>query len=344
MVNTIALETLPEWPHPVPAKVLEHPGLIIEHERGLLYWLARHYFTGEGSIVDAGIFLGASTRAFAAGLRENERALERIPPDGKPITSYDLGIFVESMRRYITREPDRKVLGDWNPKAGENFEPVLRRLLAQDADLFELRIGNLLETASADRPIEIAFFDCLKSAAVDWKTFTTFAPHYIPGHTIVIQQDYFYPDAPQHRLRQESLSSCYCYLGQIETMAVFRLVRPIPPALFERDTLQDLSMADELRLFEQAAARTDWPKSKLVVRLSAADHVRVRHGVEPALELKKAIERDFPDLLPRLLQRAPSVARVWRRLEGEHRAPDAASSAARGTKTAAPPARASPIT
>ena len=43
MVNTIALETLPEWPHPVPAKVLEHPGLIIEHERGLLYWLARHY-------------------------------------------------------------------------------------------------------------------------------------------------------------------------------------------------------------------------------------------------------------------------------------------------------------
>ena len=98
-------------------------------------------------------------------------------------------------------------------------------------------------------------------------------------------------------------------------------------------------MADELRLFEQAAARTDWPKSKLVVRLSAADHVRVRHGVEPALELKKAIERDFPDLLPRLLQRAPSVARVWRRLEGEHRAPDAASSAARGTKTAAPPAR-----
>lgn len=313
MLTSSTLDTLPEWPHPVPPRVLEHPGLITERERGLLYWLARHHFTGEGSIVDAGIFLGASTRAFAVGLRENRAARDRLPPDRKPIASYDLGVFVDGLRRYLTREPFRKALGDWEPKNGDSFEPLLRRLLAEDEDLFELKIGNLIETASADRPIEIAFYDCLKSAPVDWATFTTFAPHYITGHTIVIQQDYFYPEGGEHRLRQESLSDCFHYLGQAATMAVFRLVRPIPTALFERDALQDLSLEDELRLFEQAEARTELPKYKLAVRMSAAGHVRARHGLERALELKKSIERDFPDLLPRLLQ-SPAGGRVWRKL------------------------------
>ena len=342
MLNWSALETLPEWPHPVPAKVLEHPGLITDRERGLLYWLARHHFTGQGSIVDAGVFLGASTRAFAAGLRDNRRALDRLRPDRKPITSYDLGVFVEGLRRYLTREQFCQALGDWNPKAGESFEPVLRRLLAEDADLFELRIGNLLETASADGPIEIAFFDCLKSAPVDWATFTAFAPHYIPGHTIVIQQDYFYPEAPEHRLRQELLSDCFHYVGQISMMAVFRLVRSIPTSHFERDALQDLSLADELRLFEQAAGRTERPTSKLAVRLSAAGHVRGRHGLQPALELKRAIERDFPDRLPYVLRSYPSAGRVWRRLNVEGGVTDHPRNAKRAMRSASSRAAADP--
>ena len=309
------LDTLPRWPHPVPARVLEHPGLISERERGLLYWLARHHFTGEGSIIDAGVFFGASTRAFAAGLRENQRALDRIPPGRKPITSYDLGLFVEGMRKYIVRDEFRKILGDWTPQEGDSFEAMLRALLADDEDLFDLRIGNLIETARADGPIEIAFFDCLKRPQVDWATFSAFAPHYVPGRTIVIQQDYFFAEGSHHRLRQESLADCFHYVGQIATTAVFRLVRPIPAALFERDALQDLSLADELRLFEQAAARSEIPKSKLAVRLSAAAHVRARHGFEPAVELKRAIERDFPDLLPRLIKGSPASARTWEKLE-----------------------------
>lgn len=311
---SIAVGDLPVSLDGAPENVLTYPSLISHAEKALLYQLARNYFTGEGTIVDAGIFLGASTNAFGIGLRDNPTALRRIPPGRKPITSYDLAIFVESMRRYIGRDAFRAAVGNWSPAPGESFEPILRALLAEHADLVEIRIGDLAETAHVDGPVEIAFFDCLKSEKLDRVAFNVFAPHYIPGRTIVVQQDYFYAGAPEHRLRQESLSDHFHYLGQIDTAAIFRLDTPIPGAMHELDPLSDLSLTQELRLFDQAVARTPFRLSKLAVRLSAAAHVRRRHGAAPALELKREIEREFSEELPRLLKGSPSTARAWRTL------------------------------
>jgi hypothetical protein len=131
----VSVEGLPVPLEGAPRAVLDYPSLVSDPEKTLLYRLARDYYTGQGGIVDAGIFLGGSTNAFAIGLRENRNraARRRIRAGHKPITSYELAVFVEGMRRYIGRDAFRAKLGDWNPAHGESFEPLLRALLASSS-------------------------------------------------------------------------------------------------------------------------------------------------------------------------------------------------------------------
>src|SRR5262245_36765884 len=65
------------------------PSMIWMSEQQFLYLLARDYFQGTGVIVDAGIFLGSSTRTLTAGLRSRPD-LERVLAAGQPVRSYDL--------------------------------------------------------------------------------------------------------------------------------------------------------------------------------------------------------------------------------------------------------------
>ena len=58
---SIAVKDLPVSLDAPPENVLSHPGLVSPGERALLYRLAREYFTGEGTIVDAGSVLFALT-------------------------------------------------------------------------------------------------------------------------------------------------------------------------------------------------------------------------------------------------------------------------------------------
>src|SRR5437667_981868 len=54
-------------------------------ERKLLYTLARDYASGDAAIVDAGSFLGGSTAALLAGVRDRAQQWA-----GPPVASYDL--------------------------------------------------------------------------------------------------------------------------------------------------------------------------------------------------------------------------------------------------------------
>ena len=53
-------------------------GMLRAGERKLLYTLAAKEFRGDGHIVDAGAFAGASAFCFGAGLRENDRISSRL--------------------------------------------------------------------------------------------------------------------------------------------------------------------------------------------------------------------------------------------------------------------------
>src|ERR671930_1808243 len=61
------------------------PTMLSKAERRLLYSLARDCASGDGAIVDAGCFLGGSTAALLAGVRDRPE-----PWTGPPVKSYDL--------------------------------------------------------------------------------------------------------------------------------------------------------------------------------------------------------------------------------------------------------------
>ena len=61
------------------------PTMLSKTERKLLYGLARDYAADDAAIVDAGCFLGGSTAALLAGIRDRAEKWR-----GPPLESYDL--------------------------------------------------------------------------------------------------------------------------------------------------------------------------------------------------------------------------------------------------------------
>lgn len=267
-----------------PAEVLDYPGMTSVREKGMLFWLAKTCYGGDGLIVDAGLFLGASTNAFASGIKAGPVAAKVGRSGFKPLNSYDLAIWVGSMNRYLEKESVKKALKGRSPRRGQSYLPILEELLAHHRDLIDFRIGDIVELASADRPIEIAFYDCLKTGERDSAAFKAFAPHFIPGKTIVIQQDYFYESAPDLKIRQEFLAPYFSYLGGEASSAVFRLEKALPETYFRDDPVPALSIEKKVDFLLQAADRTEEPRFRLYARLSAVDFL-AEHGMRDRARL-----------------------------------------------------------
>jgi hypothetical protein len=253
-------------PSEAPTTVLDYPSMTSRNEKALLYWLARHAYKGIGVIVDAGVFLGGSTNAFATGLKDNPTALARVV--GKPIHSYDIAIWVSGMDRYLERPAVKRALRGMQVKKNRSFLPVLRKLLGAHLDLIDFRIGDIAKIATGDAPIEIAFYDCLKTNERDLAAFRAFAPAYIPGHSIIVQQDYFFEGAYYNKIRQEYFSSYFTYLGAEATSAFFRYETKIPPELIELDPVSSLSIDEKVGLLDKAVKRASHPKARIYTELA----------------------------------------------------------------------------
>ena len=296
----------------VPDRVLDYPGMTSNREKGMLYWLARNVYRGEGLIVDAGLFLGASTNAFANGLKDSPTP-GVTDPGFTPLNSYDIAIWVQGMDRYLTDKSQKarfvqQALNGRSMKHGKTFLPLLEDMLAAHAELIEFRIGDIVKLAAADRPVEIAFYDCLKTHERDAAAFRAFAPHYVPGQTIVIHQDYFYESAPALKIRQECLAPWFSYLGSEATSAVFRLEKPLPEEFFRDDPVADLTTEQKLALLEQAAARATDPKFRLYGRLCVVDYL-LEIGKRGTAETRLAaiLAEEGGDLEQRFGARMPKI-------------------------------------
>ena len=253
----------------MPQSVLRHPGLTTDAERELLFRVARNHFQGTGLVIDAGTFLGASTAALSEGLR----ASGNLRDGTRPIRSYDIAVWYDSMNRYLERPAFAEAFSGRRPKQGESFEPEIRKLLRPYEDLVELVIGDIIKTAKIDQPVEIAFFDCLKTNDRDLASFRAFAPHYVPGHTVVLQQDYFYESASYNKIRQEYFSDRFEFLGRTSTTAAFRLLKPIDPDEISGDPVSELPLERQVALIRQAAARANDARARTFTELAVVEHL-----------------------------------------------------------------------
>ena len=243
----------------VPQAVLLHPGMISAQERNLLYTLTANHYSGNGCIVDAGTFLGASTMAFACGLKECYGADSNQSPP--PIASFERAIVSPNYEAYI------KKVGLPVLPVGNSFERVLRQLIEPVRNQINLHVGDILDfDGNTLGDVEICFLDILKNKKLTLHSMRIFFPRLLPG-AYVTQQDYFFDNLPFIKYSMEALSDHFEYVGECQSSAVFRLRAAIDLHDLPRD-LEELDDEAKLRLHREAELRTKDPYRQHLMELS----------------------------------------------------------------------------
>jgi len=279
----------------LPPRARNHPGMITLEERMALYALARHYYAGTGIIVDAGIFLGASTACFAEGLRRRGIA------EGKLIQSYDLPVCEPVIAPLVAgyykegfwKKEDIQKLGAWETiTAGANYEAVLRAHLKDYEPLIDLRLGDIRQTLAGEaRPVEILFLDVCKNPSLNHHLVRETFPNLIAGHSVVVQQDFFHEHLPWIHMTMGYLKNHFTYLGSVMTSAFFRCEKPIPPDLVESDLWQSSNGEQAVALFDAGLPDTMLPDQHYLVGLARTLMLLHYKGSETALNYLKTLKK-----------------------------------------------------
>jgi hypothetical protein len=270
----------------VPKQAVDYPSMTTLLEKKTLYRLAQRFYTGEGIIVDAGLFLGASTNAFGYGIKNNLEAMAKLKKNRfRPIHSYEFARWNSNgFDKYLENPLVINALDGLTFRDGEDYSQLLYKLLSVHSDLVEFHIGDLIEKAHVPqgKSVEIAFYDCLKNYERDWAAFKSFAPAFVPDKTIIVQQDYFYEDALDNKIRQEFLSPYYEYLGMADTSALFKLTKKIPSQYFEVDPLLSLTIDQSIDFLEAAASRAIVPQFKIYAEVGVVRYMILNQRFDDA--------------------------------------------------------------
>src|SRR5262249_54226965 len=152
-------------------------------ERRLLYSLARDYASGDAAIVDAGCFLGGSTAALLAGMRDRQQRWT-----GPPLTSYDL------FRVEAFTIP--KFFSTGSVRVGESFRPRFDGHIAGFDVAHVVHEGDITRIGWTGGPIDVLFLDVLKSWEINDAVLRDFFPSLGPGRSVIVHQDYGWGDTP----------------------------------------------------------------------------------------------------------------------------------------------------
>ncbi|MEM9220858.1 MAG: hypothetical protein AAGB11_00440 [Pseudomonadota bacterium] len=247
----------------LPPGVKQHPGMLCANERAFLYnCIPTEYIAGT-AIVDAGAFLGASTRAFSEALR-------KLGVEGETIHSYEHAIFNGNTARVA------KMLLKEEFSPDGRFDKILLDQLSDVDDLICFHIGDICqESEPFDSQISILFLDVIKNSSISTKVRNLFFPKLISNQSIIIHQDYYHPQHTWIQYVMGAHKNCFEYLGRPEkpkrlNTAVFR-AKSIDSDEFVRVKLEygvdrDLDLA---RMDDAVAMHKD-PLEKLLVLGSRA--------------------------------------------------------------------------
>ena len=228
------------------------PGAFIcEAEAWLFSQLAARW-SGRGRIVDAGSFLGASTRALISGLPTSAR--ERASgASSKPIVALDRFVVGDA---YVQKALAR--LGQARGR-GESFLDLFLDAIGADLRLVEVRAGDVTRVGRIDEPIELCVIDLAKSQALNAHLLSSWFARLVPGVSVVVQQDFFSPFHPWIAASMAPLLPCFDLAPwRIGESAVFRLARPLSSeqiaAAAQRDPADALGWEETARWSEAFGA------------------------------------------------------------------------------------------
>lgn len=161
------------WFAPLPQDVAHVPGMLSDEEKRYLYWVTRHAFEGWGAIVDLGPWVGCSSAALAAGLRDRKAETK--------VYSFDR---FEWNRGYM----ECHLAADL--PEGADFMPIFLSQTSSVKAWIEPQKMDLMRGKWSGGPIEILFVDAAKSWELNNAILQVFGPHLVPGKSRVIQQDF----------------------------------------------------------------------------------------------------------------------------------------------------------
>jgi hypothetical protein len=276
----------------LPQAVENHPSMMSGIEREVLYGLASRYYKGEGAIIDAGVFLGASTRILGYGLRANEQAAQIFAKWGRPITTYEHGILGPGMPKFFEQNGV-----DTSLVNGDSFEPLLRSMIGDVLDIVDLKIGDILTGNWTKGQIELLFLDVIKSYEINAFVIDNFYTKLIPGKSLIIQQDYFIDRIPHLKVTQEFLAP-YCeYIGNAQSSGYFLLKEQIPAtALAIARDPESLPYERQQDLIRQCVDRVRFdPDRAFLTGLSLAVNALKLKGTKEARAELAALGAAYPD-------------------------------------------------
>jgi hypothetical protein len=156
----------------------------------------------------------------------------------------------------------------------------------------EVREGDATVHGWSGEPIEILFLDFIKTWRLNDLMMEQFIPCLIPGHSVIVQQDYLWGFGPWVHITMELLAP---YVTIIDSMpfnsVAYLLTAPIPKSMIGVKVRELLSIKAQLKLMDQAVNRWQGPQRGMVelARVMLLIETFPKPLVET--ELKKTLDR-----------------------------------------------------
>lgn len=268
------------------AAASQAPGMISAAERRLLAYLGEHAFRPGTCVVDAGCFLGASTRALLDGLAHHPGCSGRVPAG--VVHSYDLfqadAYMIEAF------------LSGTGLRPGDSFEPCFRQRLGPDLDRVTVHAGDLRASPWTGPPLSIVFLDVLWSWDLNAFAMANFYRYLLADDSFVVHQDYVYAWYPWIPVTMEHFSAHFELVAYVPlATVVFRTVRPLSADDAAIDLLRDLAPETLLGLMERAVGRFSG-ETRGILECSEASLLRYLGRKEQARERLHAVLEQYREL------------------------------------------------
>jgi hypothetical protein len=156
-------------------------GMLSQQERQYLYEYTKNEYSGVGSIVDLGCWLGSSTIPMAMGLAKNTNPQTK----NTQIQAYDLFIWDDWMDDCVS---DPNLKGKFKP--GDSFlKEYQQQTLPWEKHICS-HPGDITQLGWPGGKIEFLFIDAMKSWELANSIIYNFFPSLVAGHSTIVQQDF----------------------------------------------------------------------------------------------------------------------------------------------------------
>lgn len=280
-----------------PKAVMTSDGQLAPDDRLIYYWAAKSFYSGSGTIVDAGALVGATTTVLAEGVKANPRASST----KRPIHVYDL--FTDERDGYSAQ-----VIKSWykdtaNTDKIYDFEKHFRRNTAAYEPMLTVHKGDITKIGYNDpRVIEVLSIDVAKTAGLMHYVAREFFPR-LADRSIILHQDYIFSYQPWLIIAMELMSDLVEKVYEVPTQvtAVFAPRRAITAADVDRclgASPDGYYVLENARYIYQAIEKATTPSARLYTTASLAYFYLVKGKPDTARMIIRRMINDFNLTVP----------------------------------------------